>query len=55
MGTPDILEGVISEISPSGDVFKVDGKWYRHGSSYCYGDPLTAELLDEVERSQQKR
>lgn len=47
-GKPDILEGVIAEISPSGKLFKIGEKWYCSESSLDHSGPRVCEILDEL-------
>ena len=42
-----IFEGVIEEISSSGKLFKIGGRWYTTESSLIMNGPIQAEILDE--------
>lgn len=48
VGNKEIREGTVDEISPSGKVLKVKGKWYSEETSLTLDGPREIRVLDEL-------
>ena len=45
----DIHEGIIEQVSPNGQYFKIDGKWFFGEKTTIRGGVIVATILDELQ------